>query len=198
MSISFTDTGGEFHRWQVCLQPSFDACHLSRSWNYEPRVQYNWQGCFTSVFACMEFYFSSSCLFLTIALDFHNETGASRMFLPCEVKRWLNTRCFSVNIHTHLWGSVLFLYFLATFYPTYVESHVNTTWKDVTVIAIFLASGMICLAASAFYHTSGCHSKEVRYPHVASFCVKLTFLCIFIRLPHIVMPMTTPGLLFSL
>ena len=103
-----------------------------------------------------------------------------------------------VNIHTHLWGSVLFLYFLATFYPTYVESHVNTTWKDVTVIAIFLASGVICLAASAFYHTSRCHSKEVRHPHVASFCVKLTFLSVFIRLLHIVMPMTTPGLLFSL
>lgn len=91
------------------------------------RVQYNWRGCFTSVFAYI-----------------HNET---------------------VNIHTHLWGSVLFLYFLATFYPSYVESHVNTTWKDVTVIAIFLASGAICLAASAFYHTSGCHSKEV-----ASYC----------------------------
>jgi len=86
------------------------------------RVQYNWRGCFTSVFAY-----------------FHNET---------------------VNIHTHLWGSVLFLYFLATFYPTYVEFHVNTTWKDVAVIATFLVSGALCLAASAFYHTSCCHSKK--------------------------------------
>ncbi|KDR80095.1 hypothetical protein GALMADRAFT_62813 [Galerina marginata CBS 339.88] len=87
------------------------------------RPQYNWRGCFSSVFAYL-----------------HNET---------------------VNIHSHLWGSALFIYFLATFYPAYVELHELTTWKDAAVIGIFLLSATLCLAASAFYHTSGCHSKEI-------------------------------------
>jgi adiponectin receptor len=56
---------------------------------------------------------------------------------------------------------VLFSYFLATFYPTYVQVHDITTWRDSAVIGIFLSSAIFCLAASAFYHTSGCHSQKV-------------------------------------
>ncbi|KAF9530243.1 hemolysin-III related-domain-containing protein [Crepidotus variabilis] len=67
----------------------------------------------------------------------------------------------TVNIHTHLWGSVLFAYLLATFYPTYVALYEVTTWKDTFVIALFLVSAIACLTASAFYHTVGCHSQEV-------------------------------------
>ena len=70
-----------------------------------------------------------------------------------------------VNIHTHLWGAVLFSYLLATFYPTYLQLHGITTWRDSAVIDIFLLSAIFCLAASAFYHTSGCHSEKVRHQH---------------------------------
>ena len=34
-----------------------------------------------------------------------------------------------------------------------------------TVIGIFLSSATFCLAASAFYHTSCCHSQKVRHKH---------------------------------
>ncbi|KAF8155616.1 hemolysin-III related-domain-containing protein [Crassisporium funariophilum] len=67
----------------------------------------------------------------------------------------------TVNIHTHMWGSVLFVYLLATLNRTYVELDIATTWKDSAVIGTFLSSAIFCLAASAFYHTSGCHSREV-------------------------------------
>ncbi|KAF8960327.1 hemolysin-III related-domain-containing protein [Flammula alnicola] len=67
----------------------------------------------------------------------------------------------TINIHSHLWGAFLFVYFLATYHPHYVEFHSTTTWKDAAVIGLFLFSAILCLAASAFYHTSGCHSKEV-------------------------------------
>jgi len=87
------------------------------------RLQYNWSGCFSSIFSYI-----------------HNET---------------------INIHTHLWGAVLFSYLLATFYPTYVQLHGITTWRDSAVIGIFLSSATFCLAASAFYHTSCCHSQKV-------------------------------------
>ncbi|TFK34452.1 hemolysin-III related-domain-containing protein [Crucibulum laeve] len=67
----------------------------------------------------------------------------------------------TVNIHSHLWGAVLFIYFLVSFYPTYVQPHGSTTWKDVAVFVIFLTSAVFCLGASALYHTSGCHSEKV-------------------------------------
>ncbi|KAF9568693.1 HlyIII-domain-containing protein [Agrocybe pediades] len=67
----------------------------------------------------------------------------------------------TVNIHSHLLGCALFVYFLGTFYSAHVERHENTTWHDSAVIGVFLAAAVFCLAASAFYHTSGCHSKEV-------------------------------------
>ncbi|KAJ7512622.1 hemolysin-III related-domain-containing protein [Mycena galericulata] len=67
----------------------------------------------------------------------------------------------TVNIHSHLWGAVLFAYFLATFDEMYLKQHVATTWADYAVIMVFLSSAIFCLSASAFYHTSTCHSEEV-------------------------------------
>ncbi|KAJ7741413.1 hemolysin-III related-domain-containing protein [Mycena maculata] len=87
------------------------------------RVQNQWRGCFTSVFAYL-----------------HNET---------------------INIHTHLWAAVLFAYFLATFHQTYLKQYAATTWADSAVIVVFLSSAIFCLGASAFFHTSTCHSEEV-------------------------------------
>ncbi|KAJ7664298.1 hemolysin-III related-domain-containing protein [Mycena rosella] len=87
------------------------------------RVQNQWKGCFTSVFAYL-----------------HNET---------------------INIHTHLWGAVLFAYFLATFDETYLRKYATTTWVDSAVLAVFLSSAIFCLSASALFHTFSCHSEEV-------------------------------------
>ncbi|KAF8916503.1 hemolysin-III related-domain-containing protein [Mucidula mucida] len=67
----------------------------------------------------------------------------------------------TVNIHTHLWGAVLFLYFLITLYPNYFDAYPNATWADVLVFSVFLFSAMFCLAASAFFHTATCHSQEM-------------------------------------
>ena len=98
-------------------------------------------------------------------LDIHNETSTCRTSSrrPPQILT-LNIQSI-VNIHTHLWGAVLFAYLIATFYPTYVQLHGITTWRDSAVIGIFLSSATFCLAASAFYHTSGCHSQKVRHQH---------------------------------
>ncbi|KAF8884916.1 hemolysin-III related-domain-containing protein [Gymnopilus junonius] len=78
----------------------------------------------------------------------------------------------TVNIHSHLWGAALFVYILATFYPTLVELHELMSWKDAVAIVIFLFSAILCLAASAFYHTATCHSEAAfdLFLQVASHC----------------------------
>ncbi|KAJ7073528.1 hemolysin-III related-domain-containing protein [Mycena belliarum] len=67
----------------------------------------------------------------------------------------------TINIHSHLWGAVLFAYFLATFDETQLKQYTGTTWADHAVLVVFLSSAIFCLSASAFYHTSGCHSEKV-------------------------------------
>ncbi|KAF8190378.1 HlyIII-domain-containing protein [Mycena galopus ATCC 62051] len=67
----------------------------------------------------------------------------------------------TVNIHTHLWAAALFAYCLATFNATYLKQYPATTWIDSAAIAVFLSSAIFCLSASAFFHTSTCHSEEV-------------------------------------
>ncbi|KAJ7126061.1 hemolysin-III related-domain-containing protein [Mycena epipterygia] len=67
----------------------------------------------------------------------------------------------TINIHSHLWGAVLFAYFLATFNETYLRQYAATTWADSAVFVVFLSSAIFCLSASAFFHTSQCHSQEV-------------------------------------
>ncbi|PBK80226.1 HlyIII-domain-containing protein [Armillaria gallica] len=76
----------------------------------------------------------------------------------------------TVNIHSHLWGAALFLYFLITFHPNFLEPYPKTTWIDLFVFVTFLSSAVFCLGASAFFHTSICHSKEV-----ASRCVAFDY-----------------------
>ncbi|KAJ7204646.1 hemolysin-III related-domain-containing protein [Mycena pura] len=66
----------------------------------------------------------------------------------------------TINIHSHLWGAVLFVYFLATFRETHLAQYA-TTWVDSAVIAVFLFSVVFCLLSSALYHTASCHSEEV-------------------------------------
>ncbi|KAF9494994.1 HlyIII-domain-containing protein [Pleurotus eryngii] len=67
----------------------------------------------------------------------------------------------TVNIHSHLWGAVLFGYLLLTFYPNYVAHQHGASWIDVTVFAIFLVSAVFCLLASATLHAFTCHSPKI-------------------------------------
>ncbi|KAJ7167320.1 hemolysin-III related-domain-containing protein [Mycena crocata] len=76
----------------------------------------------------------------------------------------------TINIHSHLWGAVLFTYFLATVDKTHLKQYAASTWVDSAVLVVFLSSAIFCLSASAFYHTSTCHSEEV-----ASHCHALDY-----------------------
>lgn len=68
----------------------------------------------------------------------------------------------AVNIHSHLWGAVLFAYFCGTFYSSYIKPFTPVaTWHDSAVFLIYLLSAVVCLFSSALYHTSGCHSEKV-------------------------------------
>jgi len=67
----------------------------------------------------------------------------------------------SINIHSHLWGAVIFAYFLATFQSMYISRYPSTSWVDTFVFAIFLLSAIFCLAFSAVFHMSTCHSKNM-------------------------------------
>ncbi|GAW05141.1 hypothetical protein LENED_006978 [Lentinula edodes] len=66
----------------------------------------------------------------------------------------------SVNIHSHLWGGALFLYFLTTAHSTHLV-HYPIAWIDSVVISVFLVSATFCLCASAFFHVSTCHSEKI-------------------------------------
>ncbi|KIP12106.1 hypothetical protein PHLGIDRAFT_98449 [Phlebiopsis gigantea 11061_1 CR5-6] len=67
----------------------------------------------------------------------------------------------TVNIHSHLFGGVIFCWFLATFRQAYLVKYETASWVDTAVFAIFLASAITCLFCSASYHTFGVHSKGV-------------------------------------
>ncbi|TRM63569.1 hemolysin-III related-domain-containing protein [Schizophyllum amplum] len=66
----------------------------------------------------------------------------------------------TVNIHSHLWGAVLFVYLIVTF-PSYIRRFPEATWIDVAVACVFLSSAVFCLSASAFYHAASSHSYSV-------------------------------------
>lgn len=67
---------------------------------------------------------------------------------------------FLVNIHSHLWGAVLFAFFLTDFYR-HMDIYPTTNVFDAAGFVIFLISAVICLSFSASYHTFNCHSKKV-------------------------------------
>ncbi|KAJ3756298.1 HlyIII-domain-containing protein [Lentinula raphanica] len=66
----------------------------------------------------------------------------------------------TVNIHSHLWGGVYFLYLLGTVRTTQLTVH-ETTWLDSILFGLFFFSAMFCHISSALYHTSLCHSQKV-------------------------------------
>jgi len=67
----------------------------------------------------------------------------------------------SVNIHTHLHASLLFVFFLLTFNTSYFKSREDVSWTDRALFVTFLSSATFCLFCSAFFHMSSSHSKAV-------------------------------------
>ncbi|KIJ35760.1 hypothetical protein M422DRAFT_180317, partial [Sphaerobolus stellatus SS14] len=66
----------------------------------------------------------------------------------------------TINIHTHLWGAVLFLYLLTDFYR-HLSQYDSVNHYDIGAFLIFLVSAVVCLSFSSLYHTMSCHSKEI-------------------------------------
>lgn len=65
-----------------------------------------------------------------------------------------------MNIHSHLFGSLLFCVLLGTFHQTHMAQVASAGMADIAVFVVFLCSAVACLFMSAFYHTCGVHSKE--------------------------------------
>lgn len=66
-----------------------------------------------------------------------------------------------VNIHSHLWGAILFVILLFTFYGRLTQ-YPSIGFYDFVNFSIFLVSAVTCLFFSASYHTMSCHSEAVR------------------------------------
>jgi len=64
----------------------------------------------------------------------------------------------TVNIHSHFWGALLFIYLIINFNSQLGR---ELTWMDTAVFNVFLFSAVFCLCASALYHTASCHSEEI-------------------------------------
>ncbi|KAI0318510.1 hemolysin-III related-domain-containing protein [Amylostereum chailletii] len=97
----------------------------------------------------------------------------------------------TVNIHSHLAGAMLFIFFSATYDSWHFSGYESVRWPDYVVFSIFLASAVWCLGCSAFFHVSTAHSEKVAarchaYDYsgivvliVGSFypCIYYTFFC---------------------
>ncbi|KDQ58613.1 hypothetical protein JAAARDRAFT_206498 [Jaapia argillacea MUCL 33604] len=69
----------------------------------------------------------------------------------------------TVNIHSHLFGALLFVGLFLSLDSWFLSiHHATTTWLDYVVFSIFLSSAVFCLLASATMHSCACHSKEVQ------------------------------------
>jgi len=66
----------------------------------------------------------------------------------------------SVNVHSHLWPAVLFLFCLI-YYRNDISQYSTVTWQDHSGFVIFLAAATFCLACSATYHLATCHSERM-------------------------------------
>lgn len=67
----------------------------------------------------------------------------------------------SVNIYTHLLGSILFFLVAITTFTFVASSYPNSTSEDVYAFACFFLGAIACLGMSATYHTICNHSHEV-------------------------------------
>ncbi|CAH7680928.1 hemolysin-III related-domain-containing protein [Phakopsora pachyrhizi] len=80
----------------------------------------------------------------------------------------------TVNIHTHLWGAITFIFLILTLqnpsrfvplgYSIFTRGSGrpdSVTWYDTFVFGCFFLSGAACLGFSAMFHTFMCHSQKV-------------------------------------
>ncbi|KAK9235515.1 hemolysin-III related-domain-containing protein [Lipomyces kononenkoae] len=67
----------------------------------------------------------------------------------------------SVNIYSHLIGSLFFLLFLAVTLDLFLPRYPTTSAQDFVVIVIFFLGAVICLGMSSTYHCINCHSESV-------------------------------------
>lgn len=67
----------------------------------------------------------------------------------------------SVNIYTHLLGSILFSVLGAMLYAVIRPRYASATQADVLVFSCFFLGAALCLGMSATYHTICNHSYEV-------------------------------------
>ncbi|KAK9462119.1 hemolysin-III related-domain-containing protein [Lipomyces oligophaga] len=67
----------------------------------------------------------------------------------------------SVNIYSHLVGSLFFLIFLGFTLAMFLPRYESTTGKDYAVFIIFFLGAVLCLGMSSTYHCINCHSESV-------------------------------------
>ncbi|PQE09583.1 hemolysin-III channel Izh2 protein [Rutstroemia sp. NJR-2017a WRK4] len=67
----------------------------------------------------------------------------------------------TINIHTHLLGSILFFGLPIFLYTRLITRYPTATTADVLVFSTFFLGVAICFALSAVYHTLSNHSKSI-------------------------------------
>ncbi|KAK7205406.1 adiponectin receptor protein [Myxozyma melibiosi] len=67
----------------------------------------------------------------------------------------------SVNIYSHLVGSLFFLIFLGVTLDALLPRYPSTSTKDFAVFIIFFVGAVLCLGMSSTYHCMNCHSESV-------------------------------------
>ncbi|CAE6425491.1 unnamed protein product [Rhizoctonia solani] len=66
----------------------------------------------------------------------------------------------TVNIQTHLFGALGFLYLLFNVQDTQA-GYTTLTWQDRVAFTVSLFAAIFCLVSSALFHTANCHSPNV-------------------------------------
>ncbi|KAK9490600.1 hemolysin-III related-domain-containing protein [Lipomyces doorenjongii] len=67
----------------------------------------------------------------------------------------------SVNIYSHLIGSLFFLIILAITLDIFLPRYPSTSANDFVVFVIFFVGAVLCLGMSSTYHCLNCHSESV-------------------------------------
>ncbi|KAK9381813.1 hemolysin-III related-domain-containing protein [Kockiozyma suomiensis] len=67
----------------------------------------------------------------------------------------------SVNIYSHLVGSLFFLIFLGITLDVLLPRYPSTSAKDFAVFVFFFVGAVLCLGMSSTYHCMNCHSESV-------------------------------------
>ncbi|KAJ8060950.1 hypothetical protein OCU04_010029 [Sclerotinia nivalis] len=81
----------------------------------------------------------------------------------------------TVNIHSHLFGALLFSLLPIYIYHTLIPRYPTATTAEIIVFALFFTGVAICFALSCLYHTLNNHSHKI-----ASFWLELDFLGIVV------------------